>query len=82
MLVKNIEEGSFVSGVNIFWWLAVAGPCCVGIEVGLPPFEGELGFGVLGKSGGKNRQDAGVLVQAGAYEVEEDCLDLSFAAGG
>ena len=28
MLVKNIEEGSSVSGVNIFWWLVVAGSSC------------------------------------------------------
>ena len=82
MLVKNVEEGSSVSGVNVFWWLAIAGPSCVGVEVGLSPFEGEVGFRILGKSRGENGQDAGVPVQAGAHEVEENCLDLSFAAVG
>lgn len=57
-------------------------PSCVSVEVGLSPFEGELGFRILRKGGGKSGQDAGVPVQAGAHEVEEDCLDLSFAADG
>ena len=82
MLVKYVEEGSSMSDVNVFWWLAVAESSCVGVEVSLSPFEGELGFRVLRKSGGKNGQDGGVPVQAGAHEVEEDCLDFSFTAGG
>ena len=71
-----------MSGVNIFWWLAVAGPSCVGVEIRLSPFEREVGFRILGKGGGENGQDAGVPVQAGAHEVEEDCLDLWFGGSG
>ena len=71
-----------MSGVNVFWWLAVAGSSCVGVKVGLSPFQGKVGFRILGKGEGKNRHNAGVPVKAGAHEVEEDCLDLSFAAGG
>lgn len=82
MLVKYFQEGSSVSGVDIFWWLAVAKPSYVGVEVSLSPFEGKVRFRILRKSGGKNGQDGGVPVQAGAHEVEEDCFDLSFVAAG
>ena len=82
MLVEYFEEGSSVRDVDIFRWLAVVEPSGVGVEVGLSPFEGEVGLRSWGKSGGKNGQDAGVPVQAGAHEVEEDGLDWSFTAGG
>ncbi len=59
MLVKYVKEGSSLSGVNVFRWLAVARPSCVGVEIGLPPFEGKVGFRILRKSGGKNRRDTG-----------------------
>lgn len=62
MLVKDGEEGAAVSGVNIFWWLAIAQPRCVHVEVGLSPFEGQGGFRFLGEGGGENGEDTGVPV--------------------
>lgn len=56
MLVKHVGVGL---SVIVFWWLALAGPSCVGVEPDLSPFKGTVGFRTLRKSGGKNEQDAG-----------------------
>lgn len=56
MLVKYVGVGL---SVIVFWWLALAGPSCVGVEPDLSPFKGTVGFRILRKSGGKNEQDAG-----------------------
>ena len=71
-----------MSNVNVLWLLAIAQSSRVGVEVGLSPFEGDVGFCILGKSRGKNRQDARVPIQASAHEIKEDCLDLCFGGGG
>ena len=50
-----------VSGVNVFWWLAVAGPRCVGIVASLSASREKLDFTFRERAEGRMGRMLGCL---------------------
>lgn len=77
ILLEEFLERCSKGSVYVFWWLAGLLPCAVGIEISLSPFKGHFGadWGFDGLR--EDVEDAGVPVETGAHEIEEDGFDAS-----